>query len=115
MEHFIMMGILLKLMQNTKITAKQLAEEFEVSERSVYRYISSLSTCGVPIYTKTGRYGGITLASPIELKKVYFTKEELEALKRLIASSRVTPQIVALSKKIEYLINYPSTPSINAN
>lgn len=99
------MGILLRLMQNTRITAKQLAEEFEVSERSVYRYISSLSTCGVPIYTKTGRYGGITLASPIELKKVYFTKEELTSLKQLISSTHSTPKILALSKKIDLLIN----------
>ncbi len=104
MEHYIMMGVLLRLMQNTKTTAKKLASEFEVSERSIYRYISSLSTCGVPIYTTTGRNGGIILATPFELNKVYFTTEELKSLKQLISNISTTPQIVTIAEKIDYLL-----------
>lgn len=53
--------ILYILLQKRCITAKELAERFEVSVRTIYRDIDALSLAGVPVYTKKGRQGGICL------------------------------------------------------
>ena len=39
-------------------TAKELAEHFEISERTVYRDIDALCAAGVPLYAEHGRGGG---------------------------------------------------------
>ena len=41
-----------------KITAKELAERFEVSQRTIYRDIEALSIAGIPVYTEKGRAEG---------------------------------------------------------
>ena len=106
MQLYVMMGVLLELMQSEKTTASKLADKYEVSERSIYRYINSLSSYGIPIYTTTGRYGGITLSAPLEINKLYFSKTELDTLKQLIKKERATPESATLIQKLEYLKHY---------
>ena len=96
------MAILLKLIQNEKVTATQLAQDFEVSTRSIYRYIDSLSACGVPVCTISGRNGGISLASNFDLNNIYFTQQELETLKKSITPN--TPENLAILQKINFII-----------
>ena len=103
MQLFIMMGILLQLMQNKKLTAKQLAEHFEVSVRSVYRYIDNLSACGVPVCTKSGRDGGISLINVFTLDNLFFTNNELNLLKDNLKAP-YSPKTYALLQKINYLL-----------
>ena len=54
-------GICYQLMQRDKIPAKELAERYEVSMRTIYRDVEILSMAGVPIYASKGRSGGISL------------------------------------------------------
>ncbi|MFZ2801725.1 MAG: HTH domain-containing protein [Syntrophorhabdus sp.] len=62
--------ILNKLDQKEKVTARSLMEDLEVSERSVYRYITTLQVAGFPVdydrgmnsYVFSG--GGYTLKNP---------------------------------------------------
>lgn len=103
MQLYIMMGILLNLMQTDKITARQLSAKFEVSERSIYRYINTLSACGVPVSTLSGRNGGIFLSSKLDLNTMFFTKEELVILEKLIKQEKSAPSHNALLQKIEIL------------
>lgn len=60
------------------ITAQVIAEELEISIRSVYRYIDDLSASGIPIYGTTGI--GYQLDEHFELPPLNFTENELEAL-----------------------------------
>ena len=62
MKYGVMLKILMLLLQRRKITASELAERYEVSVRSIYRYIEELIICGVPIDIQRGRYGGITVS-----------------------------------------------------
>lgn len=49
--------ILLYLLDKRDVTAKELAEKFNVSVRTIYRDIDSLTSANVPIYTTSGNQG----------------------------------------------------------
>ncbi len=68
--------ILYILLQKRSITAKELAERFEVSVRTIYRDIDALSLAGVPVYAKKGRYGGICLLDNFILDKSIVSETE---------------------------------------
>lgn len=76
MKYNIMLKILMLLLQKRKITAAEIARRYEISVRSVYRYVEELIVCGVPINVERGRYGGLTIADTYRLPVGYFTKEE---------------------------------------
>ena len=103
MQLYIMMGVLLTLMQNGKMTAKQLAEKFEVSTRSIYRYIDSLSVNGVPIVTDSGRKGGIYLMNNFNLDNMFFTTSELTKIKDFL-QAQDSPETTSLLEKVNYLL-----------
>lgn len=68
--------ILYILLQKKSITAKELAERFEVSVRTIYRDIDALSLAGVPVYARKGRYGGICLLDNFILDKSLVSETE---------------------------------------
>lgn len=60
------------------ITARDLAESLEVSERTIYRDVQDLSLSGVPIEGEAG--SGYRLLRGFHLPPLMFTEEELAAL-----------------------------------
>lgn len=64
------------LLNKKTITAKELAEHFEVSQRTIYRDIDILSTAGIPIYTSKGKGGGISLLDDFVLNKSLLSEQE---------------------------------------
>ena len=64
------------LMQKRKTTAKELADKFEVSTRTIYRDIETLSTANIPIYASKGKDGGIGLLDEYVLNKTILSEEE---------------------------------------
>ena len=64
------------LLDKKNVTAKELAEHFEVSQRTIYRDIEDLSHAGVPIYMTKGKGGGISLLSDFILNKAILSQEE---------------------------------------
>lgn len=64
------------LMQKRKITAKELADRFEVSTRTIYRDIETLSTANIPIYASKGKDGGIGILDEFILNKALLSEEE---------------------------------------
>uniref|UniRef100_UPI003216800F helix-turn-helix transcriptional regulator n=1 Tax=Clostridium sp. UBA5119 TaxID=1946366 RepID=UPI003216800F len=55
-----MFEIIYILLDKKTVTAKELAEKFEVSSRTIYRDIETLSSAGIPVYMSKGRGGGIS-------------------------------------------------------
>lgn len=47
------------LLEKNIVTAKELSEIFEVSQRTIYRDIEALSAAGIPVYMSKGKGGGI--------------------------------------------------------
>lgn len=63
-------------MEKPQMTAKELADIFEVSERTIYRDIDKLTIAGIPIYTSQGKQGGISILPNYVLDKAILTTEE---------------------------------------
>lgn len=64
------------LMQKRKVTAKELADKFEVSTRTIYRDIETLSMANIPIYASKGKAGGIGLLDEYVLNKTILSEKE---------------------------------------
>jgi predicted DNA-binding transcriptional regulator YafY len=56
-----LLSMMLLLHARKRMTAQELAERLEVSERTIYRDIDALSAAGIPIYTQSGTNGGVFL------------------------------------------------------
>lgn len=78
------------LMEKETVTAKWLAERFEVSTRTIYRDIDLLSRSGIPVYAQRGRNGGISIMPGFVLSKSFLSSDEqneiLSALQALDAT-----------------------------
>jgi len=69
-------GILLVLQQARSVSATQLARQFEVSTRTIYRDLQALSALGVPLYATRGHGGGIRLLEGYFLPPLTFSRGE---------------------------------------
>ncbi len=68
--------ILYILIQKKKVTAKELAEKFEVSTRTIYRDIEALSQANIPVYMSKGKDGGIGILEEYVLNKYILSEKE---------------------------------------
>lgn len=66
------------LLNKNTVTSKELASRFEVSPRTIYRDVETLSAAGIPIYMTKGKGGGISLMSDFILNKALLTDDEKE-------------------------------------
>ena len=75
-----LIGILSILLQRDKITAPELAEQFEVSRRTIQRDIESLCQAGIPIATAQGTGGGISILEGYRVDRTVLTTPEMQAI-----------------------------------
>ena len=85
-----LLSIIYILMNKGTVTAKELAERFEVSTRTIYRDIEALSIAGIPVFCKKGKNGGISLTEEFVLNKMLITKEEQQEILAALVGLRET-------------------------
>jgi putative transcriptional regulator len=98
------------LLNKKNVTAKELAEHFEVSIRTVYRDIETLTFAGIPVYSSRGKNGGIRLLESYVLNKTLISQDEqneiLYALQSLKAASY--PEVEEILEKMSLIFNKSS-------
>ena len=99
---------LLTLLRNrrTVMTAKQLSEHLQVSERTVYRDVQSLSLSGVPVEGEAGV--GYRLSHRYQLPPLMFDRHEVEALllgARMVSSWGDTHMAVQAKQAIQKILS----------
>ena len=75
-----LLQLLLLLQTKSPRSARELAEELEICERTVYRDVESLSVAGVPIYATRGAQGGIHLVEGYRKAIAELDENEINAL-----------------------------------
>jgi len=75
-----LLSLLMLLQTRGRMTAVQLSKELEVSKRTIYRDIDSLSISGIPVYADGGPGGGYSLLDSYQTDLTGLSKEEMEAL-----------------------------------
>ncbi|WDV45764.1 WYL domain-containing protein [Clostridiaceae bacterium M8S5] len=72
-----LISILLLIESRGKVKAKEIAQKFEISERTVYRDIDALCEAGIPVVTTTGPNGGIYLIDEYTVGLKNFNEEDI--------------------------------------
>ncbi|RRD39741.1 YafY family transcriptional regulator [Leptotrichia sp. OH3620_COT-345] len=105
------------LLNKKNVTAKELADHFEVSIRTVYRDIEALMFAGIPVYSSRGKNGGIKLLEDYVLDKSIISKSEqndiLYALQSLKAANY--PEIGETLSKLNTIFNKSSVDWIEVD
>lgn len=75
-----LVGIIMLLLEKERVSARELADLFEVSPRTIYRDIEAIGMAGVPVRATAGTGGGIEIMPQYKLDKKVFSADELSAL-----------------------------------
>ncbi|MCG8452799.1 MAG: YafY family transcriptional regulator [Spirochaetales bacterium] len=75
-----LMSIIMVLLQKERVGAKELAEQFEVSLRTIYRDIDAINLAGIPVYSVSGVGGGFEILKQYKIDKNVFSTTELTTI-----------------------------------
>jgi predicted DNA-binding transcriptional regulator YafY len=95
-----LVAMLLVLQRRGRVTAAEVAEELEVSERTARRDLEALAMAGVPVYSQQGRNGGWQLLGGARTDLSGLTSEEARALFLVAGPAAATPEVRAALRKL---------------
>lgn len=75
-----LVSIIMILLDKKRIGAQELAAKFEVSPRTIYRDIDSISMAGIPVYSVPGVGGGFEIMENYKIDRKVFSNADLSAI-----------------------------------
>ncbi len=102
-----LLSIVILLLQRNRVQAKELADKYEVSIRTIYRDIEAISMAGIPVVTFQGANGGIGLMEGYRLDRSMLTDLDIKDIVmglQSISSSLGGPNVSRLLNKFESII-----------
>lgn len=95
------------LLNHERVSAIKLAEMFEVSPRTIYRDIETISLAGIPIVTHSGVNGGISIMQDYKVDKKLFNASDFSTLLMGLSSVSTTlsnKEIIGTLEKVKSLL-----------
>ncbi len=109
-----LVAALLILQARGRVTAAELAEELEISQRSARRDLEALGMAGVPVYSQPGRDGGWSLVGGARTDLSGLTASEARALFLVAGPAAATPEVKAALRKLVRALPEPFRASAEA-
>ncbi|WP_248928573.1 helix-turn-helix transcriptional regulator [Paenibacillus hamazuiensis] len=75
-----LLGITMLLLSRKRVGAQELAERFEVSLRTIYRYIEAINAAGIPIASYAGVDGGYEIMDEFRIERQIVTLDDLSSI-----------------------------------
>ncbi|MDY6867656.1 MAG: YafY family protein [Chloroflexota bacterium] len=100
-----MLTIIVMLLNRNRISAKELAEKFEISVRTVYRDIDAINMAGIPIISYPGNNGGFGIMENYKLDHQLLTPNNIGSMLSALKGINSTLEDVELESSIEKLRN----------
>lgn len=75
-----LLSIIVILLNKDNITAKELANRFEVSVRTIYRDIETINLSGIPIVSNQGRDGGFSILDNYKMNHQLLTLDDMTSI-----------------------------------
>lgn len=75
-----LVAIIVMLLRRERVSAKELAEKFDVSVRTILRDVDAINLAGIPIVTYQGSGGGIGIAPGYRIDKSVLNSDEMAAV-----------------------------------
>jgi predicted DNA-binding transcriptional regulator YafY len=109
-----LVALLLILQRRGRVTAAEVAEELEISERTARRDLEALSMAGVPVYSQQGRNGGWQLLGGGRTDLSGLTADEARALFLVAGPSSATPEVRTALRKLVRALPEPMRDAAEA-
>ncbi|SEL72280.1 Predicted DNA-binding transcriptional regulator YafY, contains an HTH and WYL domains [Paenibacillus sp. cl141a] len=102
-----LLAITVLLLNRGRLSAKELAERFEVSSKTIYRDMDTLCQAGIPIVAHQGITGGFEIMEHYMIDKYWLSAEEMSTLVTAVkglSCALEDPQMGLLLEKIKALL-----------
>ncbi|MBN2135384.1 MAG: YafY family transcriptional regulator [Acidobacteria bacterium] len=102
-----LLAITIMMLNRDRVSAKELADHFEVSIRTIYRDIEAMCLAGIPVASFSGNTGGYGIMDNYRLDKRLLTDDDMVALLSTLKGVNRTLEdnnITAVMEKIKSMV-----------
>ena len=100
-----MLGITVMLLNKDRVSAREIAEKYEVSVRTIYRDIEAINMAGIPVVAHSGINGGFGIMKNFKLDRQLLTFQDMLSILSALKGINTTLEDRDLDTAIEKITN----------